>query len=271
MRELDTKYWDSLDNPWYYGGYHRLDATFRLLVDFDPKTEGDREVLLEIGGSTKGISLTYEIGSTLVMRVTGVGPDTENPLPRGKQPLHIIRHTLSPTQLGQGDVEILWGIKMPEDGGDQSIGLWVDGILVDERVDALGPEWTAGADCSFGRQSIKGLTSSGIYTLPGDAFTSGSINLTEGLQFYSGFYPTTSYSKRIELLDFRWEAESQQMSIAWKSRMGSKYALDESHDLADWREVVSGLEGGEESTSFTYQPQPPLAPSLFYRVREVPE
>ncbi len=51
----------------------RLDATFTLTVDFDAKTEGQRETIWETGGATVGWSINYEVPSTLVVRACGRG------------------------------------------------------------------------------------------------------------------------------------------------------------------------------------------------------
>ena len=48
-----------------------MNMTFTVVIDFDEKPEGQRELIWETGGGTIGTSVCYEAPSTLVYRLAG--------------------------------------------------------------------------------------------------------------------------------------------------------------------------------------------------------
>ena len=80
----------------------------------------------------------------------------------------------------------MWSYDVFDEQGTQTIALWVNGRPVSEASATLGGDWSGNNGASFG---IGGTPIAGIGALSGSIsgvdFTSGTINLAEGLQYYS--------------------------------------------------------------------------------------
>ncbi|MEM7384981.1 MAG: hypothetical protein AAF514_08545, partial [Verrucomicrobiota bacterium] len=160
--------------PTFNGNRDTEDVTFKTVIDFEPKTEGSREVIFESGGGTIGTSLVYEEGSEIVMRSSGNGGFV----------LATIRYPLSQEQLDGGELEVIMTFDVDNGDGQSAISLFVGDALVGRVADDLGGDWTGSNGASFGAasSSLAGNGSNGALT--GNAFTSGTINLDVGLQFF---------------------------------------------------------------------------------------
>ena len=150
------------------------DATFTLRVDFSSKASGGPEVLWESGGRVVGSSLLYVATDTLRL-ATRTGGVTS-----------ILDHTLTSDQISAGEIFVSWVFDLNNDEM-KLITSHVNGIDHPEEVGSVaytGNDWTGSGQAGFGDSSSAiGGYSPRIF---GSAFTSGTINTTEGLLFYEG-------------------------------------------------------------------------------------
>lgn len=158
------------------------DATFALLVDFnDPAgASSQNHILWETGGGTIGMSLVYVPSTmTLSLRQASNGGNTVLQVDR----------ILSGAQLTAGDVNLVWTLST-NDGlaGQTQIELFLDGVSggTDTDPSALG-DWSGGNGAGFGGNAAGGIAAAGGNTNLGNTtdFADGTINLTQGLQFWA--------------------------------------------------------------------------------------
>ena len=234
-----------------------LDATFRMCVDLDEKTDGEREVLFETGGGGTGFSLTYEAGSQLVLRASGSTLLAE------------VIYPLSAAQLGGGDLELVWTFDIDDAAapGNSTIRLFVDGVEVGSSTMALGGDWTGTNGSSFGiaQSGIAGIAGGGDLTAVD--FTSGSINLRKGLQFYSDVL-FEGAAPPLRITAFSFDPATMQLSITWDSVAGANYSVEHSSDLLGWQEQDDPTATGP-STSVTLSYDPAVTKRIYVRVREL--
>ena len=240
-----------------FAGLDALDATFRLCVDFDEKADGEREVLFETGGGGIGFSLVYEAGSQLVLR------SSANPL------MAEVFYALTAGQIAAGELEIVFTYDVfddnDEDGGS-TISLFVDGVLVGADSDQLGGDWSGTNNSAFGvfGSGIAGILGGGDLT--GVDFTSGTINLRKGLQFYSDVLFAPSNNTEVEIIAVSYDGTD--LTITFTSNPGATYSVEESSDLQSWQEVIDPGSGGSTTTvSVPYDRA--LVPRIFLRVSEI--
>ena len=153
----------------------RLDATFRALVDFEEKTDGEREVIWETGGATVGWSFVYEASSTLVARAVG----------NSGLSLATARFHLPPSLIDGGFLSVAWTFDVDDGAGLQTVGIVIEGFRVASATEPLQPDWSGGNGGGFGviNGSMAGTGTN--QTLRGGAFVSGDIDLGLGLEFYA--------------------------------------------------------------------------------------
>ena len=151
-----------------------IDMTFTASVDFDEKLEGQRELIWETGGGTIGSSVCYEAPSTLVYRVVGLSGLA----------LGTASFRLPPTLIEAGELDLAWVYDDLDDAGVQSITLLVNGFAVDTLSMDLGGDWSGSNGAGFGSGSPNAAANGANGTIPVTDFTSGIINLDEGLKFY---------------------------------------------------------------------------------------
>ena len=154
-----------------------LDATFLVDIDFDPKEEGNRELVWESGGGTIGWSVVYEAGNKLVSRKAG----------NGGLDVATIEYTLSEAELAAGDLLIGWTFQQENDDFDQVVSLIVGDRVVASEAGDYHADWTGSDPASFGFASTGVAAAGGNAAISADGFESGTINLDKGLRFYADF------------------------------------------------------------------------------------
>ncbi len=161
--------------------WSRADGTFTLSVDLEAKADGGPEVLFESGGATVGSSIVYEAGNNLVMRTVG----------NGGNDIATITHTLTDEQVAAGDLDILASIDVDNGEELQTLVLYIDGAQVGSITMDLEPRWSGGNAAALGTASSGVPAGGGNTNLPGAVdFSSGTINLGKGFNFYTGmFFP----------------------------------------------------------------------------------
>ena len=170
----------------------QIDAAFTLSVDFDAKTSGQREVLFETGGGWQGTSLCYETGSSVVLRVSGWGTNPDGVRENGWN-VYEIRYALPSSLIDGGDVEVGIAIDAQNDICGEDLRLVINGVTVgtvsNDADNTLGNN--AGVfDWSGGNAGALGVAASGLAgtgqrsDLFGTNFSSGTINLDTGLQYW---------------------------------------------------------------------------------------
>ncbi|MGI9241787.1 MAG: hypothetical protein ACR2RV_13375, partial [Verrucomicrobiales bacterium] len=259
---------DNTPNEFHVRNDHTVDATFRLLVDFEPKQGDDREVLFEVGGRPAGCALTYEPGNLIVLRWQGVSaPDAQE----HELPIASISWKLTERQLARGDLEILWGYDTLNASGTQSVGLWIDGVLCDEQSMQLGSEWSMRGDSAFAHQSVKGCFFDGWVSASASAFKSGSINFSVGLEHSRDAYPVTSYARPPVMREISFDPTRDEVTLIWSSEategFDSPYVLETSRDLRSWVYSSGWLYRRGPTMSITLRRQ---TGHQFYRVRLLP-
>ena len=151
-----------------------LDATFLIDVDFLDKIEGQRETIFETGAGTIGTSFVYEAPSTLVLRSVG----------NGGLALVAASYALPQPVIDGGEVEVGFTIDVDDGNGLQALSIVVDGGVVETQAGTTGGDWSGSDGARLG--AAGGVTGNGANgTLPSSAFTSGTLNLTNGLRFYA--------------------------------------------------------------------------------------
>ncbi|MFT5410972.1 MAG: hypothetical protein ACI9NC_003705 [Verrucomicrobiales bacterium] len=238
-----------------YPDLDRLDATFRLCVDFDEKVAGEREILFETGGGGVGHSLVYEAGNQLVLRASG------------NAVLGEVFYTLSPTQVAAGDLEIVWTyavIDELDEGGRSTISLFVDGVLVGSDSDTLGADWSGTNGSSFGvvLSGISGIDGGGDLTAVN--FISGTINLRKGLQFYSDvlFVPSAG-DLRVTNVSY----DGINLMVTFVSESGVNYSVRESADLGNWDKEATDVSASGSLTTVSVPYDAAGVPRIYVRVQ----
>ena len=151
-----------------------LDMSFVVCIDFAEKTGGTREVIWETGAGTVGTSIAYESPSTVVLRTTGNGGNS----------LLTVEYGLSAGEIAAGSLQLGWTYDVLNGNGMQSASLVVNGQTVSVGEMDVGGDWSGSDPAKFG--SAGAITGSGANsTITAEAFTSGTIDLVKGLQFYA--------------------------------------------------------------------------------------
>ncbi|MDB4785059.1 hypothetical protein OAG31_00470 [Akkermansiaceae bacterium] len=161
-------------NDGFGGNSDVLDATFLIDVDFIDKIEGQRETIFETGAATIGTSFVYEAPNTLVVRSVG----------NGGLALVTASYVLPQPVIDGGEVEVGFTIDVDDGNGLQALSIVVDGGVVETQAGTTGGDWSGGDGARVG--AAGGVTGNGANgTLPSSAFTSGTLNLANGLRFYA--------------------------------------------------------------------------------------
>ena len=231
-----------------------VDASFRLVVDFEDKVEGQREVLFETGGATIGSSLVYEAGNQIVFRAAGSG---------GLE-LATASHTLTAAQVAAGDLDVVVTYDVFDDDGNSVIALFIDGALVASDAKLLGGNWTGTNGSSFGVASgnMAGDGANGMLT--GLAFTSGTINLQKGLTYYAETLFQGGTGAPVEIIGLTFTGGN--VLVAFTSSPGKTYRIARSFDLVTFTEVEDGIIAEDDVT--VSPPIPATEAKAFYQVIE---
>ncbi len=233
-----------------------LDVSFKMIVNFEEKVDGDREVIFETGGATVGISLTYEAGNNLVYRASGSG---------GLE-LAVAAHTLTERQLAGGEISIVVTYDVADENGDSVIAIYLDGALVASDFKPLGGDWTGTNGSAFGVASeiMAGDGMNGGLT--GITFASGSINTSKGLTVYSDTLFMGGPEAALVITNLISDREAGTVMLTFDSRPGRSYTIERSFDLVTFDVIETGITSlGDETNSSAI-----AAPELrsFYRVVE---
>nr|MBR9809676.1 hypothetical protein [bacterium] len=233
-----------------------LDVSFKMLVDFEEKIDGDREVVFETGGATVGISLTYEAGNNLVYRASGSG---------GLE-LAVAAHTLTERQLSGGEISVVVTYDVADENGDSVIAIYLDGALVASDFKPLGGDWTGTNGSAFGVASGNFAGDGANGWLTGVNFVSGSINERKGLTVYSDTLFTGGPEAALVITDLILDQEAGTIMLTFDSKPGRTYAVQRSFDLVTFDTIETGVASlGDETNSPAI-----AAPEVrsFYRVIE---
>ncbi len=182
------------------GTNDKLDASFRVYIDFLAKDAGQREVIFETGGGTIGWSVVYEAPSTLVARASGAG---------GFE-LATARFRLSDALIDAGEVELVMTYDVDNGIGQSGIALVVQGFQAAYNGAPLGGDWSGADAATFGVATGSMAGTGANATIAGAAFTSGTItidvDLALGLEFFADtlFCPLTTDRDGDNLPD-QWE------------------------------------------------------------------
>jgi len=151
-----------------------LDATFLIEVDFADKVAGERETIFETGAATIGTSFVYETPNTLVVRSVG----------NGGLALLTVSYLLPQPVVDGGEIEVGFAVDVDDGTGLQGLSIIVDGGVVATETGTTGGDWSGGDGARLG--AAGGVTGNGSNgTIPSEAFTSGTLNLANGLRFYA--------------------------------------------------------------------------------------
>jgi hypothetical protein len=241
----------------FEGGLDTVDVSFRACVNFNEKDNPDIEVIFETGGGTIGFSLVYEEGSKLVLRSTGDGGFA----------LAVVERPLTPAELAGGALELTWTYAVDDGNGDQTIALFVDGILAGSDTQTLSADWSGSNGAGFGIAG-SGFAGTGENSdLTGIDFSSGTIDETKGLQFFSDklFEGGTPPSGDITIISVL--INNGQTTIQWTSTPGVSYLVEGSPNLQQWLEIEDSVESGGATTEFTDEALPEGTNEFYYRVR----
>ena len=164
------------------GGLDRADATFRLYVDFDDKQSPEPELLFETGGNYIGSSVVLEPGNHLWFRALGATLS-------GQVLQTFADATLPATVIESGEVELMWSIEV----ASSTITLWINGAPVAMKSGDLEGDWSGGDGAAFG---VAGSSDVPGYAGRISSFTSGTINLARGLEFFAWTVPLVESVER---------------------------------------------------------------------------
>jgi len=237
-----------------FGASDFTDASFRVVVDFEEKTEGERELLFETGGATVGISLVYEAGNQIVFRAAGSG---------GLE-LATATYTLTAGEINAGDLVVVVTYDVMDDEGNSAIAMYVNGALVASDAAPLGGDWTGANGSAFGVGGSQFAGDGANGNLAGLDFTSGSINLQKGLTYYADTLFEGGNGSGLQITNISHNGSA--VVISFQSLPGRTYRLERSFDLVTFAEIEDGIaSAGATTTAPSIQASEPGA---FYRVVE---
>ena len=156
------------------------DATFTVLIDFNAGASADNGVIWESGGATIGTSVSYnQAGKTLSVYHSSNGGNA----------LGVVTHNLTEAQISGGDVEVVWAY----DASEIEWELFVDGASSGTTSDTTAVNsqnnWSGGNAAGlgiFGGTFAAGNGDNTNLAAIANLGTTGTINLTTGLQFWAG-------------------------------------------------------------------------------------
>jgi hypothetical protein len=159
------------------GSDDNSDGLFGLLVDFDDfdnSAGNTTQVLMDIGGSSDGLSLVYGSGNVLTMKISANGISAT------------ANYTLTGAQIHSGMLEAVVVVDIDYSGSNDLITLYIDRVEVASAVATLASNDFVDNDASgFG---MNGGSATGGWPSNEDSvvFTSGKINYDAGL-WHSSF------------------------------------------------------------------------------------
>lgn len=237
-----------------FGTNSLVDASFRVVVDFEDKIDGQREVLFETGGATIGSSLVYEAGNEIVFRAAGGG---------GLE-LAAASYTLTASEITAGDLEVVVTYDVLDDEGNSVIALFIDGTMVASDAQPLGGNWTGTNGSSFGVASDNMTGDGANGSLTGVTFTSGAINQQKGLSYYSDTLYLGGIAGAPDITDLA--LDGGVIVLTFRSSPGKTYKIVRSFDLENFTDIETGITSGGE---ITVAPSIPASEAkAFYEVIE---
>ncbi|MEM7384398.1 MAG: LamG-like jellyroll fold domain-containing protein, partial [Verrucomicrobiota bacterium] len=161
-----------------------LDVTFLVNIDFEEKTEGNREVIWESGAGTVGLSMVYETGNQLVLRKSG----------NGGLDVATVEYELPASDLDGGPLLLGWTFDQENDNQEQVLSLIVGDRIVASQAGNFQADWTGSDPAAFGVANGSLAAGGNNTALTGADFISGTIDLDQGLRLYVDrlFVPTTN-------------------------------------------------------------------------------
>ena len=151
------------------------DATFTSYIDFTPNTDPlSRQLIWETGDPTNGASLVYGAHNTLYLLVREGGSVSE------------LSWELTANQLGAGELFVGWVFDL----GNDELRLYMNGLDMANNTTLVASsslsanDWSGPGTAGFGDGTSFVGGYGGLSSFVGDPFTSGTINTTEGLDFY---------------------------------------------------------------------------------------
>jgi hypothetical protein len=166
-------------------GADREDATFRVSIDFDAKTAGQREVIYETGGGTIGTSIAYEAPNAIVVRSAG----------NGGLSVATATYILPQSLIDAGEVELVVTYDIENGQFRNAIAIIVNGFTAGYASLGLGGDWTGTDAARFGNASGSMAAAGNNTTIAGANFISGTIivDATEGSERGFEFFSRTLY------------------------------------------------------------------------------
>ena len=177
------------DLPSWQGNGDDGDATFTSYIDFSSNAGASGQQLIwETGGIDFGSSLVYGPNDTLFMRVLTEGTGPLGAVTGGT--VTDLSYQLTANQLGAGELFVAWVFDL----GNNEIRLIMDGLDQDNNPTTVatmgfnGTDWSSADAAAFGDSSATNFVGgyNGLTAFSGDPFVSGTINTTEGLDFFRG-------------------------------------------------------------------------------------
>jgi hypothetical protein len=258
--------WQTLQELPSFNGFRNdadeRNATFSVNIDFEAKPDGEPELIFETGGGGVGYSLVYEAGNRLVLRAIG----------DSGRSLAFIEGVLREEWIEEGELEVVWSYEVSNSEGSNTMSLWVDGHPISEIRKDLGGDWSGARPASFGVGGTARLGTGvgGVGDTAAD-FTSGTINLTQGLRYFEQVPAITSIelpSLTIRKVRFN---EAGLLELEWSSHPQAIYSVERSYDLQHWEEVDDSIDSDGFTTTWSVPhgsgPRPDRA---YYRVIENP-
>ena len=156
------------------------DATFAVSIDFNAGASTNNGVIWESGGATIGSTLSYnQAGKSLSVYHSSNGGNA----------LGVVTHDLTDAQISGGDVEVVWAY----DASEIEWELFVDGASSGTTSDTTAVNsqnnWSGGNAAGlgiFGGTFAAGNGDNTNLAAIANLGTTGTINLTTGLQFWAG-------------------------------------------------------------------------------------
>ncbi|BCX49252.1 bacteriocin [Haloferula helveola] len=220
-----------------------LDATFAMTVTLADHTTADRQTLWETGGGTIGLSLNYEAGNVLVMRMSGNDGGGN-----GSGYIEVVSPPVT-----AGTYDLIWTVDI--DGANPPIiALYIDGVLAGSGTH-LGSwttqDWSGSGGAGIGEQDGSMSGDGSNTNISSEPFTNGSFDLVRGLEFYADtlfVIPETGVTlvgNTLTLSDINGAASTDQLEISYA---GGVYTITDTGGLILNASTIAGSAGSGSSS-----------------------